>query len=1128
MAVSLSKELRNQLARVTLDAREKAEAASKAALENLAVHEKDYRLHMAVEMRQLRNRLRARGRAFGDRLDTAKGTQEIRRLVELVAYENWHRLLFTRFLTENNLLISDEQNGSVPVTLADCYELAPSLGARDGFDLACRFASRILPGVFRSDDPALEVVLAPNDRVALKQLLDSLPVEMFRADDSLGWTYQFWQAKRKDEVNASGNKIGADEIAAVTQLFTEDYMVEFLLHNTIGAWWAGKKAQVSPFNIKHYPTEADARRMTGLVAKGKMPAIEWTYLRFIKDKDEKNWIPAAGVFDGWPKTVKEIRFLDPCMGSGHFLIFVLPIFARLRMEEEKLTPAQAITEVVRDNLFGLEIDERCTQIAAFNVALTAWKLGGYQKLPPLHLACSGIAPRSKLQDWVKLAGNDGKAKSGMEKLYKLFEQAPILGSLINLQQDKDLLVAGFDEIKPLVEKALADEREDENRHEIAVTAQGIAKAAEILAGQFTLVTTNVPYLGRGKQDDVLMDFCERVHSEAKTDLATCFVERCLDFCDVNGSTVLVTPQNWLFLGSYRELREKLLPSVRWDFVSRLGPKGFQTQMWDFNIMLIGLSRARVDEGHKFAGIDVTQETSPESKMKALLQEPVMMVVQLTQLKNPDCRVMQRDGGTSADLLSERAEAFQGLITGDRNSFIFRFWEVEKLTCEWEIFIDGFSGHGAPLGRENIIHWENGNGRLYQLAEVNRDRLHDMHESGNLSWGKKGILLTRIGLRATPHYGERYDNNLICIMPFKPKDLSALWNFCSSVEYRDAVRELDQKLSLTNATACKVGVNLDDWSGQGTFPLPETVDPTQWLFNGHPKGSDHPLHVAVTRLLGYRWPRQTGSSFPDCPALKKDGLEAHADADGIVCLSGLNREQPAASRLRSLLADALGKFDERALISATGSDTTTLEDWLRDDFFEEHCSLFHHRPFVWHIWDGRKDGFNVLVNYHKLDSANLQKLAYTYLGDWIRKQDEDAKADKPGAAERLGAAKALQTELANILKGEPPYDIFVRWKSLSQQSIGWKPDVNDGVRLNIRPFLQAKDIGKRGAGILRSKPNIKWDKDRGKEPQRDKKEYPWFWCEEEPGTDPIGGKEFIGNRWNDVHLTVDMKKMARKD
>jgi hypothetical protein len=167
-----------------------------------------------------------------------------------------------------------------------------------------------------------------------------------------------------------------------------------------------------------------------------------------------------------------------------------------------------------------------------------------------------------------------------------------------------------------------------------------------------------------------------------------------------------------------------------------------------------------------------------------------------------------------------------------------------------------------------------------------------------------------------------------------------------------------------------------------------------------------------------------------------------------------------------------------------------------------------------------------VNYHKLDNAMLQKLTFRYLGDWIRQQDEDAKADKPGAADRLGAARKLQTELDNILKGEAPYDIFVRWKPLSQQAIGWHPDLNDGVRLNIRPFMQAADVGKKGAGLLRSKPNIKWEKDRGKEPERSQADFPWFWCESEPGTDPTLSKTFAGHRWNNVHLTLAQKRAAR--
>ena len=311
-----------------------------------------------------------------------------------------------------------------------------------------------------------------------------------------------------------------------------------------------------------------------------------------------------------------------------------------------------------------------------------------------------------------------------------------------------------------------------------------------------------------------------------------------------------------------------------------------------------------------------------------------------------------------------------------------------------------------------------------------------------------------------------------------------------------------------------------------LPESQSDDPTQWLFGGHPRASDQALHVAVARLLGGRWPRQTGSRVPDCSKLEPDGLEDFADDDGIVCLPPLNREQPAAARVRRLLTAALGNFDERALIASAGlkgSKSKNLEDWLRDEFFEQHAKLFHDRPFIWHLWDGRPDGFHALVHYHRLDHATLKKLTFSYLGNWIQQQADDTKAEKPGAADRLGAAKTLQVRLAAILEGEAPLDIFVRWKSIAEQSRGWYPDLNDGIRQNIRPFLLAGDVGKKGAGLFRSVPLSLKDKDRGNEPERAKKDYPWFWCDGEPGTDPVGGKEFVGSRWNDVHLTLARRR-----
>jgi len=351
----------------------------------------------------------------------------------------------------------------------------------------------------------------------------------------------------------------------------------------------------------------------------------------------------------------------------------------------------------------------------------------------------------------------------------------------------------------------------------------------------------------------------------------------------------------------------------------------------------------------------------------------------------------------------------------------------------------------------------------------------------------------------------------------------------------------------NHTLIKVPFDLAHWrnvAGEkypSGLPKPHSNDSTQWLFNGYPKGADRPLQVAVGRLLGYRWPRETGSAFPDCPALGPDGLEKFEDDDGIVCLPALKGEAPAAARLRDVLAAAFGKDWSAAkqaelLAQQSGFAGSTLEDWLQDGFFEQHCELFHQRPFVWHVWDGiRKGGFSALVNYHKLAGPDgqgrrtLEALIYSYLGDWITQQRAAQKAGAEGADARVAAAEHLKAQLLKILEGSPPYDIFIRWKPLHEQAIGWEPDINDGVRLNIRPFVAASLLkgGRAGAGVLRAKPKgIKWEKDRGTEPERSKDSYPWFWSWDGKTEDFEGGRKFDGCRWNDLHYSKDAKKKAR--
>ena len=203
---ALPTDLRNKLEKAVTTARNLAEKAAKAALETLAVHHHEPYGHMTVEQRKLRNQLRARARQAGDVQD-GKGVLSIKHLAHECAYEHWHRMLFARFLAENNLLI--EPDSGVAISLDECKELAKA-EKTDLWTLAGRYAQKMLPEVFRADDPLLQVTLAREDQLKLDQLLDGLSAATFTAGDSLGWCYQFWQSERKDEDGKTLGEIEAE------------------------------------------------------------------------------------------------------------------------------------------------------------------------------------------------------------------------------------------------------------------------------------------------------------------------------------------------------------------------------------------------------------------------------------------------------------------------------------------------------------------------------------------------------------------------------------------------------------------------------------------------------------------------------------------------------------------------------------------------------------------------------------------------------------------------------------------------------------------------------------------------------------------------------------------------------
>lgn len=1139
MRSSLDKALRKKLETTVEKAREVVEAAVTDALTRLGIADAQAPSYLTDDERKLRNTLRGHARQLGDKL--VESVQETESLIDEMAYEHWHRMLFARYLEQNNLLMYE----GTPVNLEDCTDLAEEeTNCKDGWELAGRLAQKMLPQIFRADSPVFEIKLSINHINTLENLIAELDLATFQAQDSLGWCYQFWQNKKKKQVNESGVRIGAKELSPVTQLFTEPYMVSFLLDNALGAWWA--KRRLSSDDLIRANSEQELRELAAI------PGVPLEYLRFVEEveicvnsgEELKKWKSAAGDFDKWPEHLSELKTLDPCCGSGHFLVAVFLMLVPMRMQLEGLTAKEAVNAVLQDNIHGLELDQRCVELAAFALALEAWRYpgaGGYRALPELQLACSGMSINEAQKEWKELAKGDEALTEAITWMQNTFKDASTLGSLIDPGKR---LKMGQNPPWELLLKAM--KVDSDTFVESKITTNGLAKAATILTGHFSWVITNVPYLVRAKHGDLLSRFLEKRYPVSKQDLATAFVERMLEMSYKNSGVVsAVTPQNWTSQSRYQKFRESIIFKRRLGIVCQLGSGAFSTISGEVVKPLL-ISIANRDKESYFFGVDVSEEVVLQIRADSLRYIPLLKIDSASQVATSDSRLLLSDntGGETLELI---ANAWQGIATSDFPRFGRSFWEMHQVKNGWQFQQSTTEATVHYSGKDKILYWQDGYGDITKVCQKGATF------RGTSAWNRKGVAITQMSsLSSSLYNGDIFDNNTAIFTLTDDENLPALWAYCQSGEFAIEVRKIEKKVNVTNSTLNKIPFNSAKWQGiakklyPNDLPQPYSNDPIQWIYHGHPCASviwdeetkttavgelrqdDTVLQVAVARLLGYQWPAELDENMELAPEMRRvmlknadfDGL---VDDDGIVCIPAIRGEMNAVKRIEAILQKAYGtKWSssvEANLLKAVKS--TSIDDWLRDKFFEQHCKLFQHRPFIWQIWDGLKDGFSALVNYHKLDYKGLERLIYTYLDDWISTQKRGIADNIDGADIRLTAAENLKVQLEAILEGEalpgkPGLDIFVRWKPLAEQPIGWNPDLNDGVRLNIRPFMYAQDMGKKGAGVLRAAPNIHWKKDRG----TDVASAPWFHLGPE-----YGGKE--GDRINDHHLTIAEKKAARE-
>ena len=480
-------------------------------------------------------------------------------VMDRVAYTWFNRFAALRYMELHDYLghghrVLSSAEGTIPEILAHAQEVdLPGLdrekvvelrlaGNRDG-DLyrmvlvaQCNALSSAMPFLFERIDDESELLLPHNllrtDSVIAK-MVSSIDEEDWREVEIIGWLYQFYISERKEQV--IGGVVKSEDIPAATQLFTPNWVVKYLVQNSVGRLWLQANPD-SPLRAKwRYYTEAQGQDASALQAMATV----------IQTRTE---------LDGGRLNPESITVMDPACGSGHILVEIYEILKDIYLERG-YQPRSVPRLIIEKNVFGLDIDERAAQLAGFALLMKARaddrRLFG--ETPVVHVRSLSDTKALPIDEIAGHLSPFGVARRELSELLGAFSEARTLGSLITLPAD---VVGALPSIRKGV--AAAAVSGDVFAQGAADDVIGLVAQAEILAGKYDAVIANPPYMGGKGMNALLKTFAKSEYPDSKSDLFAMFIERGFEWCKPSGFNSMVTMQSWMFLSSYEEMRAKLL------------------------------------------------------------------------------------------------------------------------------------------------------------------------------------------------------------------------------------------------------------------------------------------------------------------------------------------------------------------------------------------------------------------------------------------------------------------------------------------------------------------------------------------------------------------------------------------
>lgn len=370
----------------------------------------------------------------------------------------------------------------------------------------------------------------------------------------IGWLYQYYNTEPKDEVFAllkKNVKITKERIPAATQLFTPDWIVRYMVENSLGRLFVNAQCSVGSEQWTEAERIEKEKELAGKMGwKYYLPEAEQT-------PEVRARLAAARTSQTTDFQVEDLKIIDPCMGSGHILVYAFDVLMQI-YEAQGYTQRDAARLIVEKNLCGLDIDRRAYQLACFAVMMKARQYnrrilnGGVR--PNLYAIGDSAAMTGEVLDFI--ANGSQKLRAGLQSVADDLADAKEYGSIIDVSPvDFDALLARFEEIRAGDYKDLF---EAASRQLALNTVLPLVRQAQVMAQKYDVVVTNPPYMGASGMSEKLSGYIKTYYPDSKSDLFACFIEKGNSMTKPNGYNCMVTMQSWMFLSSFEKLREKIL------------------------------------------------------------------------------------------------------------------------------------------------------------------------------------------------------------------------------------------------------------------------------------------------------------------------------------------------------------------------------------------------------------------------------------------------------------------------------------------------------------------------------------------------------------------------------------------